>query len=174
MTALNIAFELTEAEAEIAGARAAWRLWLARGLGARHVAPLAGFALAITAIAALGLSGGVTRRTAEMSLILAAAAFMALQLWTQRGLAAARQQGAAIGGALRSAGLVRLTLDEDSFTFGAPPSVLRFADGLEIEATADLIYVWPRVGAPLVWPRRAHETPEDAEAFLTFARARAV
>ena len=174
MTAFSVEFELTEAEAEIAGARAAWRLWLAGGLGARHVAPLASFALAITAIAALGLSGAVARRAAEISLILAAVAFMALQLWTRRGLAAARRQGAVIAGVLRGAGPVRLTLDDRALTFGAPPKVLRFADGLEIEATTDLVYVWPRAGAPLVWPRRAHKTPEDAEAFLNFARGRAL
>lgn len=174
MTAFEIAFELSEAEAEIAGARAAWRLWLARGLRWRHVAPLAGFALALTAIAALGLSGAVPRRTAEIALILAAMAFMALQLWTRRGFAGAQRQGAVIAGALRRAGGVRLTLDEAGFVFGDPPTVLRFADGLEIEATADLIYVWPRTGKPLVWPRRAHETPEHAERFLNFARARAL
>ena len=174
MTALSVSFELTEAEAGIAGARTAWRLWLARGLRARHVAALGGFALAITAIAALGLSGAVTRRAAEISLLLAAATFMMLQMRRRRGLAGARRQGAVMASALRHAGLVRLTLDDDGFTLETnPPSILRFADGLEIDATTDLIYVWPRTGTPLVWPRRAHESPEDAEAFLAFARTRA-
>jgi len=167
-----IEYELTEAEAEIAGARAAWRLWLAGGLGMRHVAPLAAFALAIAAIAALGLTGAVSRRAAEIALILSAVAFMGLQLWTRRGLAGARRRGAALAGALR--GPVRLTLDEEGFALeGARAARLRFCDGLEVEATDALNYVWPRNGSPLVWPRRAHATPEEADAFLALARARA-
>ena len=94
---------------------------------------------------------------------------MAWQLWTRRGLAAARRRGAVIAGALRGAGLVRLRLDETGFACGE--KAWRFAQGLEIEATADLVYAWPREGAPLVWPTRAFATPEDAAAFLAYARA---
>jgi len=166
-----VAYELTQEEAEIAGARAAWRLWLAGGLRSRHIAPLAAFGLAIAIIAALGLAGAISRRAAEISLILSAVAFMALQLWTRRGLAAARRRGAVLAGQLR--GPVRLSLDEEGFALeGARTARLRFADGLQIEATDELTYVWPREGAPLVWPRRAHETPEAADAFLAFARMR--
>jgi len=167
-----IEYELNDEEAEIAGARAAWRLWLAGGLRRRHVAPLAAFAVAIAFIAALGLSGAITRRAAEISLILSAVAFMGLQLWTRRGLASARQRGAVLAGELR--GPARLTLDEIGFAReGARPVTLKFAAGLEIEATDELNYVWPREGAPLVWPRRAHATPQEADAFLAFARERA-
>lgn len=169
---IYLEYELTQEEAEIAGARAAWRLWLRDGLAKRHIAPLAIFALAIAAIAALGLTGAISRRAAEISLILAAAAFMGRQLWARRGLSQARQRGAALAGELL--GRVRLTLDERGFLLeGARKATLSFADRMEIEATDGLNYVWPRQGAPLVWPRRAHATPQDAETFLAFARARA-
>jgi hypothetical protein len=169
---MTLEYELTEAEAEIAGARAAWRMWLAGGLRKRHVAPLAAFAAAIAVIAALGLSGAVSRHTAEISLILSAIAFMGLQLWTRRGLAGARRRGAELAGALR--GPVRLTLNEDGVALeGARTARLRFSDGVQIEATDELNYIWPRDGAPLVWPRRAHATREEADAFLALIRTRA-
>jgi hypothetical protein len=169
---MTLEYELTEAEAEIAGARAAWRMWLAGGLRKRHVAPLAAFAAAIAVIAALGLSGAVSRRAAEISLILSAIAFMGLQLWTRRGLAGARRRGAELAGALR--GPVRLTLNEDGVGLeGARTTRLRFSDGLQIEATDELNYIWPHDGAPLVWPRRAHATREEADAFLALIRTRA-
>jgi hypothetical protein len=169
---MTLEYELTEAEAEIAGARAAWRLWLAGGLRKRHVAPLAAFAAAIAAIAALGLTGAISRRAAELSLILSAIAFMGLQLWTRRGLAGARRRGAELAGALR--GPVRLTLDEEGVALeGARTARLRFCDGLELETTNDLNYVWPHAGPPLVWPRRAHATLEEADAFLALIRSRA-
>ncbi len=168
----TIEYELTEAEAEVAGARAAWRLWLAAGLVKRRVAPLAVFVLALAAIAALELAGMISRRAAEISLILSAAMFMVVQLAMRRGLAGMGRHGAVLAGELR--GAARLTLDEVGFTReGERPVTLPFKQVLEIEATGELNYVWPREGAPLVWPRRAHATPGEADAFLAFARERA-
>lgn len=171
-----VVFELTEEEAAVAGARVAWRLSLADGLIARHLAPLAAFALTMLFAAILGWTGLVSRRAAEIVLIASAAAYMTYRLWTRRRFLTARGKALAWAGALRRAGPARLTLDETGFRLEAAGlnGVWAFADGLEVEAVAGLVYVWPRAGMPLVWPSRAHSEAAEAEAYLAFARRRAI
>jgi hypothetical protein len=171
-----VVFELTGEEAAVAGARAAWRLSLADGLVARHFAPLAAFVLAMTFAAILGWTGLVSRRAAEIALIAAAASYMIYRLWTRRRFFAARRKADAWAQSLRRAGPARLTLDETGFQLeaGGLDRSWRFAEGLEVEAVAGLVYVWPRAGLPLVWPSRAHSEPDAAQAYLSFARRHAL
>ena len=170
-----IVFELTEEEAAVAGSRTAWRMSLADGLLARHLAPLAAFLLALLFAAVLGLTGLVNRRAAEIALIAAATAYMLYRLWTRRRFLAARRAAGSWVDELRRAGPARLTLDDAGFrlTGAGLDRAWAFTDGLEIEQVSGLVYVWPRVGPPLVWPSRAHGDEQEADAFLAFARLRA-
>ena len=170
-----LVFELTEAEAAVVGDRAAWRLSLAGGLLARHLAPLAAFLLAVLFAATLGLTGLVSRRAAELALIASAAAYMIYRLWTRRRFLAARRLATAWAQQLRHAGPARLTLDDAGFrlTGAGLDRAWTFAQGLEVEAVSGLIYVWPDAGLPLVWPSRAHAGEREAAAFLALARQRA-
>ena len=171
---IPLEFELTEEEAAVAAARAAWRLSLADGLLARHLAPLAAFLLAVTFAAILGLTGLISRRAAEIALIAAAAAYMIYRMWTRRRFLAARRRANAWADELRRAGLARLTLDEEGFrlTGAGLDRALAFAQGLEVEQVSGLVYVWPRAGLPLVWPRRAHGDDLEADAAFALARQR--
>jgi hypothetical protein len=172
MTAID--FTLTEEEAAVAGARAAWRISLADGLLARHLAPLAAFFLALTFAAILGLTGLVSRRAAEIALIGAAAAYMIYRLWTRRRFLAARRLSAAWAQEIRRAGPARLILDDAGFrlTGAGLDRAWTFAEGLEVESVSGLVYVWPHAGLPLVWPSRAHVDAQEAEAFLALVRQR--
>jgi len=162
-----IAFELTEAEAEVAAARAAWRAALADGLLARHLAPLAAFALILLFAAILGFTGLIPRRSAEIALIVAAAAYMAYRLWTRRRFLQARRAAGAWAASLRAAGPMRVTLEETGLRAEARAFARAWRyEELEFETVAGLVYGWPRVGPPLVWPSRAHADPEAAAAFL--------
>jgi hypothetical protein len=169
-----IEYALNDEEARVAASRAAWRASLSEGLLRRHLAPLAAFVLIVLFAGILGWTGLIARRAAEFALLLAAAAYMIHRLWTRRRFFQA--QRAAAGWAQGFCGEPsRLTLDENGFSLdrAATPQRWRFADGLEIEATAGLIYVWPKRGEPLVWPQRAHADAEAAEQFLALARRRA-
>ena len=170
-----IEFALSDEEAGVAAARAAWRASLADGLLARHLAPLVAFVLTLLFAAVLGLTGLISRRTAEIALLSAAAVYMAYRLWTRRRFFAARRTANAWADTMRHAGAMRLTLDETALRLDstALSSIFRFEDGLEIEEVAGLVYVWPRHGLPLVWPRRAHADTQAADDFLGFARRRA-
>ncbi len=170
-----VVFELTEQEAAVASARLAWRSSLADGLLARHLAPLAAFMLAVLFAAILGWTGLVSRRAAEIALIVSAAAYMTYRLWTRRRFFAARRAALAWAEELRRAGPATLTADETGFRLEAQglARAWRFAEGLEIETVAGLVYVWPRAGVPLVWPVRAHADAREVETFLAFARRRA-
>jgi hypothetical protein len=166
---LRLEFELTEEEAQVAGSRAAWRASLAGGLLAQHLAPLAAFVLAVTFAAILGWTGLISRRAAEIALIACAAAYMVYRLWTRRRFLTARR--AALAWAETQRDPARLECDEAGFHRDGQAWL--FADGLEVETVAGLVYVWPRQGWPLVWPSRAHGGDGEAAAFLAHARSRA-
>ena len=160
-------FALTEEEAGVAASRAAWRAALGQGLLARHLGPLAAFILAVTFAAILGWTGLISRRAAEIALILSAAAYMIYRLWTRRQFLNVRRAAMAWGASQRET--ASLSLDETGFRRGG--GAWLFAEGLEVEEVAGLVYVWPKQGWPLVWPRRATEEAED---WLAFTRSRAV
>ena len=167
-----IEYALTEEEAQVAASRAAWRAALGGGLLTRHIGPLAGFALIVLFSAILGWTGLIARRAAEIALLLAAAAYMIYRLWTRRRFFHARRTAAGWAQGFRGDS-ARLALDEHGFSLerAAEQRRWRFADGLEIEEVAGLVYVWPKNGEPLVWPLRAHADAEAAERFLARARA---
>jgi hypothetical protein len=169
-----IEFILTEAEADVVASRAAWRASLGEGLLARHLAPLAAFALFVLFAAILGWTGLISRRAAETSLIGAAAAYMIYRLWTRRRFFSARRAAVAWAEGLRGAPM-QLTLDDDGFFLESKShrERWRFAEKLEIEEVAGLVYVWPKHGRPLVWPTRAHADAQAATQFVAEARRRA-
>ena len=76
------AFTLAPAEAEAAAARSGLRTALKGGLLASHVAPLTAFALVMAFASVLALTGLISRRAGEATIILAAAAFMIQRLVT--------------------------------------------------------------------------------------------
>jgi len=172
---LVLEYSLTPEEASVAASRAAWRASLQGGLLAQHVAPLATFALALLFTAVLGWTGLIARRTAEIGLLVAAAAYMSYRLWSRRRFFAARRTANVWVEALRAAAPLRLAFEETGLSLDAAGSARqwRFADGLEIEEVAGLVYVWPKRGAPLIWPIRAHRDPDEAARCLESNQRRA-
>ena len=74
------AFTLEPAEAEAAAARVGLRTALKGGLLTSHIAPLTAFALVMAFATVLALTGLISRRAGEATIILAAAAFMIQRL----------------------------------------------------------------------------------------------
>lgn len=158
------AFALAPAEAEAAAARAGLRTALKGGLLASHVAPLTAFALVMAFASILALTGLVSRRAGEMTLILAALAFMIQRLMSHWRFRRARLQGRAAMDELRSAGALTATFDDDALSLDVDGRAtrLRYADCDEAEDAGGLIYVWPRRGAPIVVPTRVMKDAEEA------------
>ena len=103
------AFTLAPAEAEAAAARAGLRRALNGGLLASHWAPLTAFVLIMVFASVLALTGLISRRAGEMTLILAALAFMIQRLATHWRIRRARQEGRAAIAPLQSAGALVAT-----------------------------------------------------------------
>jgi hypothetical protein len=163
------AFTLAPAEAEAAAARAGLRLALRGGLLARHLAPLTAFALIIALASTLALTGHINRRAGEATLILAAAAFMLQRLANHWRIRRARREGRAAIARLQSAGALTATFENESLSLdiGGRTQRLCYADCEEAEDAGGLIYVWLRVGAPIVVPTRAIADPEEAARLIT-------
>ena len=141
------AFTLAPAEAEAAAARAGLRTALKGGLLASHVAPLTAFALVMAFASVLALTGLISRRAGEATIILAAAAFMIQRLashWRIRARPPAAGQAAI--GRLRSASAVTATFGDETLSFDVDGRTLslRYADCEQAEDAGGLIYVWPR------------------------------
>jgi hypothetical protein len=158
------AFSLAPAEAEAAAARAGLRTALKGGLLASHVAPLTAFALVMAFASVLALTGLISRRAGEATLILAAAAFMVQRLMSHWRIRRARQKGSAAVAGLRSAGALTATFDMESLSLDVDGRTLRlhYADCDQAEDAGGLIYVWPRDGAPIVVPTRALTDADEA------------
>jgi hypothetical protein len=163
------AFTLAPAEAEAAAARAGLRIALRGGLLARHLAPLTAFALIIVFASALALTGLISRRAGEATLILAGAAFMIQRLATHWRIRRARGQGRAAVAQLRSACEVTASFDSDSLSLDVDGRALRlgYGDCEEAEDAGGLIYVWLRDGAPIVVPTRALADAEEAKRLVS-------
>jgi hypothetical protein len=157
------AFTLAPAEAEAAAARAGLRLALKGGLLVRHLAPLTVFALTIVFASVLALTGLVSRRAGEATLILAAAAFMIQRLANHWRIRRARQEGRARITRLQSGGALTVTFENESLSLqvDGPTQQLGFADCEEVEDAGGLIYVWLRDGTPIVVPTRALGDEEE-------------
>ena len=151
------AFTLAPTEAEAAAARAGLRWALKGGLLASHWAPLTAFVMIMAFATVLALTGLISRRAGEMTIILAAAAFMIQRLATHWRIRRARREGRASIARLQSAGALTATFGDESLTLDAEGRTLslRYADCEEAEDAGGLVYVWPRNGAPIVVPTRA-------------------
>jgi hypothetical protein len=159
------AFTLAPAEAEAAAARVGLRIALRGGLLARHLAPLTAFALIIVFASALALTGLISRRAGEATLILAAAAFMIQRLASHLRIRRARRKGHAAIARLRSARALTTSFGNDTLSLNVDGRTLslRYGDCEEAEDAGGLIYVWLRDGAPIVVPTRALADAEEAK-----------
>ena len=168
------AFTLEPAEAEAAAARAGLRRALKGGLLISHVAPLTAFALIMAFASVLALTGLISRRAAEATIILAAAAFMIQRLANHWRIRSARSEGQAAIGRLQSAGAVTATFGDEALSFDMDGRTvnLRYADCEQAEDAGGLIYVWPRNGVPIVVPTRAVADAEEAARLLSRLSAR--
>jgi len=163
------AFTLAPAEAEAAAARLGLRMALKDGLLTRHVASLTAFALIMAFASILALTGLVTRRAGEATLILAAAAFMIQRLATHWRIRRARREGRAAIAGLQSAGALAATFDNETLSLAVDGRTLRlrYADCEAAEDAGGLIYVWPRDGVPIVVPTRALANAEEASRLMS-------
>jgi hypothetical protein len=163
------AFTLAPAEAEAAAARAGLRTALKGGLLSSHVAPLTAFALVMAFATVLALSGLISRRAGEATIILAAAAFMIQRLASHSRIRRARSDGRAAIGHLQSAGALKVTFGDEALSFDVDGRTLnlRYADCEQAEDAGGLIYIWPRNGAPIVVPTRAMADAEEAARLLS-------
>ena len=168
------AFTLAPAEAEAAAARAGLRMALKGGLLASHVAPLTAFALVMAFATVLALTGLISRRAGEATIILAAAAFMIQRLASHWRIRRARGDGQAAIGRLQSAGALKATFGDEALSFDMDGRTLnlRYADCEQAEDTGGLIYIWPRNGVPIVLPTRALADAEEAARLLSRLSAR--
>ena len=168
------AFTLAPAEAEAAAARAGLRTALKGGLLASHVAPLTAFALVMAFASVLALTGLISRRAGEATILLAAAAFMIQRLANHWRIRSARSEGRAAIGRLQSASAVTATFGDETLSFDVDGRTLnlRYADCEQAEDAGGLIYVWPRNGVPIVVPTRAVADAEEAARLLSRLSAR--
>jgi hypothetical protein len=163
------AFTLAPAEVEAAAARAGLRLALRGGLLARHLAPLTTFAVIIVFASVLALTGLISRRAGEATLILAAAAFMIQRLTNHWRIRRARCEGRSAIARLESAGALKATFGNDALSLDLDGRIERlgYADCEEAEDAGGLIYVWLRAGAPIVVPTRALANAEEAARLIS-------
>jgi hypothetical protein len=168
------AFTLAPAEAEAAAARAGLRTALKGGLLASHVAPLTVFALVMAFASVLALTGLISRRAGEATILLAAAAFMIQRLANHWRIRSARSEGRAAIGRLQSASAVTTTFGDETLSFDVDGRTLnlRYTDCEQAEDAGGLIYIWPRNGVPIVVPTRAVADPEEAARLLSRLSAR--
>jgi hypothetical protein len=168
------AFTLSPAEAEAAAARAGLRTALKGGLLTSHVAPLTAFALIMAFASVLALSGLISRRAGEATILLAAAAFMIQRLANHWRIRSARGEGRAAIGRLQSASAVTATFGDETLSFDVDGRILnlRYLDCEQAEDAGGLIYVWPRNGVPVVMPTRAVADAEEAARLLSRLSAR--
>jgi hypothetical protein len=162
------AFTLAPAEAEAAAARAGLRTALKGGLLTRHVAPLTGFALIMAFASVLALTGLISRRAGEATLILAAAVFMIQRLATHWRIHHARREGSDAIAHLQS-GMLTATFGDETVSLEVDGRTLslRYADCEQAEDAGGLIYVWPQNGVPIVVPTRVLADPEETGRLIT-------
>jgi hypothetical protein len=168
------AFTLAPAEAEAAAARAGLRFALRGGLLARHMAPLTAFALVIAFASVLALTGLISRRAGEATLILAAAAFMIQRLANHWLIRRARREGRSAIARLQSAGALTAKFENDALSLEVDGRIERlcYADCEEAEDVGDLIYLWPSAGPPVIIPTRTLPSAVEAGRLVTQVRAR--
>jgi hypothetical protein len=158
------AFTLAPAEAETAAARLGLRTALKGGLIASHVAPLTAFALIMAFASVLALTGLISRRAGEATILLAAAAFMIQRLATHWRIRRARSDGRAAIARLQSAGALTARFDNETLSLDVDGRALcvPYADCEDAEDVGGLIYIWLREGGPIVVPTRALADADEA------------
>jgi hypothetical protein len=158
------AFTLSRAEAEAAAARLGLRTALKGGLLASHVAPLTAFALVMAFASVLALTGLISRRAGEATILLAAAAFMIQRLATHWRIQRAHSDGRAAITRLQSTGSLTATFNNETLLLDVDGRTLRvrYADCEDAEEVGGLIYVWLREGGPIVVPTRALADVDEA------------
>lgn len=163
------AFMLAPEEAEAAAARLGLRQALNGGLLASHVAPLTAFVLVMAFASVLALTGLVSRRAGEITLMLAALAFMIQRLVTHWRIQLARRDGRDAIARLQSAGAMTATFGAQGLSFEVDGRATRlsYAECEQAEDAGGLIYVWPRKGAPIVVPTRALADASEAARLVT-------
>ena len=168
------AFTLAPAEAEAAAARFGLRKALKGGLLMGHAAPLTAFALIMAFASVLALTGLISRRAGELTLILAALAFMVQRLVSHWRIRRARREGRAAIARLQSAGALTATFDDETLSLDVDGRALSlsYADCEDAEDAGGLIYVWLRDGAPIVVPTRAVADAEEAARLISRLSAR--
>jgi hypothetical protein len=168
------AFTLLPAEAEAAAARLGLRTALRGGLLTSHVAPLTAFVLVMAFATVLALTGLISRRSGEATILLAATAFMIQRLASHWRISRARSDGKAAIGRLQSVSAVTATFGDEalSFDMDGRTTNLLYADCEQVEDAGGLIYVWPRNGSPIVAPTRVMADAEEAERLVSHLSAR--
>jgi hypothetical protein len=163
------AFTLSPAEAEAAAARAGLRTALKGGLLMRYVAPLTAFALIMAFASVLALTGLISQRAGEATLILAAAAFMIQRLVTHWRVSRVRLESRAAIARLQSARALTAKFENETLSLDVDGRTtrLRYADCEEAEDVGGLIYIWPRHGVPVVVPTRAVTNAGEAAALVS-------
>ena len=128
------------------------------------MAPLTAFALILAFASVLALTGLISRRAGEATIILAAAAFMIQRLATHWRIRRARRKGSAAIARLQSAGVLTVRFDNEilSLDIDGRTQCLRYTDCEEAEDLGGLIYIWPRDGGPIVLPTRALADADEA------------
>ncbi len=151
------AFTLSPAETEAAAARIGLRAALRGGLILGHLAPLTAFALVLLFASILTLTGFISRRAAEATVLLAAAVFMVQRLATHWRIHRSRNLGRRAMACLAADRALTARIDEAGVTLegGGRSRRLEYVDCDEAENVGGLIYLWPRDGASIVLPARA-------------------
>jgi hypothetical protein len=165
-------FELSEEETRKIVARRSFRAALG-GLTPRvRAAPLAIFAGLLAVAAGLAVAGVVSRRVAEIAILLLVIGFAVARSGANFALRRAYRAERGRAEALGRSGRIRVQADEDriSLAAAAPIGALRYADCLEADEADDVIYLWGADGQTIAIPTRV--LPPGASA-LFLARIRA-
>lgn len=146
---------LDQAEIAAVAARYGLRTALRGGLTASHQAPLAAFVLVLLFAAILALTGFITRRAAEIAILIAASAFMIQRLGTHHRMWRAQKTGR-VEIERRMSGPMTTTIEPDGVTQTNASEAWRllFLDCIEAEESGGLLYLWGRNAAPVVLPSR--------------------
>ena len=163
---------LERAEIEAAATRYGLRAVLSGGLTASHQAPLAAFVLTMLFASILALTGFISRRAAEIAILIAACTFMIQRLWTHQRVWRARNKGR-IEIERRMSGPVTTTIEADGVTQANASEAWRllFLDCIEAEQSGGLIYLWGGNAAPVVLPSRLF-AEDQAARLLAWLRRR--
>ena len=94
------------------------------GLLTSHVAPLTAFALVMAFATVLALTGLISRRAGEATILLAAAAFMIQRLASHWRISRARGDGRAAIGRLQSAAVLKATFGDEALSFDMDGRIL--------------------------------------------------